>query len=163
MGQADMRATPGQDGDIGILLTLGLRAFTDLLHAELGERGFGDLRPAFGVVFRALRDEPLTLTELADRLRVTKQAAAKVVDEMVAKGLVRKRPDRGDGRAKLLELTARGRRATDTAREIGAHINARVVSDAGPRAAAGMWRALEALVLAGGLGDDLAHRRSPAL
>ncbi|MDT4919277.1 MAG: hypothetical protein QOI15_179 [Pseudonocardiales bacterium] len=151
------------ESDIGILLTLALRAFTDQLHAELRTRGFPDLRPAFGVVFRSLRNEPLTLTELADRLRVTKQAAAKVVDEMASKGLLRKKPAAGDGRAKLLELTPRGRRAMATAIEIGAEIYARVEAAAGPRATAGMRRALEFLIIDSGLGDDLANRRSPAL
>jgi DNA-binding MarR family transcriptional regulator len=157
------KRSPDADADIGILLTLGLRAFIDELHAELGRRGFADLRPAFGVVFRALRDSPLTLTELADQLRVTKQAAAKVVNEMEGKGLLRKRAAADDGRAKLLELTTRGRKATTTAVEIGAQINARVEAGVGPRAAASMRRALECLIVDAGLGDDLARRRSPAL
>src|SRR3978361_2202670 len=91
--------------DLGILLTLALRAFTDQLHAGLDQRGFGDLRPAFGVGFRALRAEPLTLRALAGRLGVTKQATAKVVAEMQAKQLLRKQDSGTDGRAKLLELT----------------------------------------------------------
>jgi DNA-binding MarR family transcriptional regulator len=151
------------DADLGILLTLGLRAFTDELHAELGRRGFSDLRPPFGVVFRALRDEPLTLTDLADRLRVTKQAAAKVVNEMQEKSLLRRRPAAADGRAKLLELTPRGRKAAATAGEIGAQLNAKVETAVGGRAVAGMRRALESLIVDAGLGEDLARRRSPAL
>lgn len=158
-----MSRTLGTQADLGILLTLALRAFTNQLHAELDERGFGDLRPAFGVVFRALRDEPLTLTVLASQLRVTKQAAAKVVDEMEAKRLLRKRSSSADGRAKLLELTARGRRAMATAIEVGGRIDQRVVEAAGPRAARGMRRSLEQLILDSGLGDDLALRRSPAI
>ena len=153
----------GTQADLGILLTLALRSFTDQLHAELGRRGFGELRPAFGVVFRALRDEPLTLTVLAGRLGVTKQAAAKVVDEMEVKKLLHKRGSREDGRAKLLQLTARGRRAMATAIEIGASIDERLVDAAGPRAAQGMRRALETLIVGAGLGDDLARRRSPAV
>jgi DNA-binding MarR family transcriptional regulator len=149
--------------DLGILLTLALRAFTDQLHAELDQTGFGDLRPAFGVVFRALRDEPLTLTELAARLGVTKQAAAKVVGEMQAKQLLRKQDSRTDGRAKLLELTSRGRRAMATAIEIGGRIDQNIEDAAGPRAAQGMRRALEQLIIDSGLGDDLARRRSPAV
>lgn len=158
-----MSRPTGAGADLGILLTLALRAFTDQLHAELAQRGFGDLRPAFGVVFRALRDEPLTLTVLAGRLGVTKQAAAKVVDEMQAKQLLRKRDSSADGRAKLLELTPRGRRAMAAAIEIGAGIDQRVLAAAGPRAAQGMRRALERLIIDSGLGDDLARRRSPAV
>jgi len=154
---------PGSEADLGILLTLALRAFTDQLHAALEQAGFGDLRPAFGVVFRALRDEPLTLTVLAARLGVTKQAAAKVTGEMEGKRLLRKKGSSVDGRAKLLELTARGRRAMATAIQIGAQIDQRLVETVGQRTAQGMRRALEQLVVDSGLGDDLARRRSPAV
>jgi DNA-binding MarR family transcriptional regulator len=158
-----MPKPPETQADLGILLTLALRAFTNQLHAELDQRGFGDLRPAFGVVFRALRDDPLTLTVLASRLGVTKQAAAKVVDEMESKRLLRRKDSRADGRAKLLELTARGRRAMATAIEVGGQIDQRLVDAAGPRATVGMRRALEHLIVDSGLGDDLALRRSPAV
>jgi DNA-binding MarR family transcriptional regulator len=157
--------TPAADAapDLGILLTLSLRAFTDQLHAALREQGFGDLRPAFGVVFRALRDEPLTLTQLAAQLRVTKQAAAKVVGEMEAKRLVLKRPSGADGRAKLLELTARGRQAMTVAITIGGQINERLIDAVGSRATRGLRLALEQLIADSGLGEDLARHRSPAV
>ena len=152
-----------EPADLGILLTLGMRAFVDLLHARLDERGFDDVRPAYGVVFRALRDEPLTLTELATRLGVSKQAAAKVVDEMVGKRLVRRRPAPDDARAKLLDLAPRGRRAMSTAQEIGREIDATLVREAGAPSVDALHAALELLARRAGLGDDLDRRRSPAL
>jgi DNA-binding MarR family transcriptional regulator len=149
--------------DLGILLTLSLRGFTTGLHSELAARGFADLRPAFGVVFRALRDEPLTLTDLASRLGVSKQATSKVVDEMVTKRLVRRRVAAQDARAKPLELTARGRRAMATAIAIGGEIDARLRDAVGARAVDSMHKVLEAFVELSGLKDDLDRRRSPAL
>src|SRR4051794_18606925 len=124
--------TEKPDGaDLGILLTLALRAFVDQLHHELDAEGFADVRPAFGVVFRALRDEPLTLTDLAGRLGVTKQAASKVVEEMTQLRLVRRRTSPADARAKLLTLTPRGRRAMAAAMRIGADIDARLAQQTG--------------------------------
>jgi DNA-binding MarR family transcriptional regulator len=149
--------------DLGILLVLALRGFIDDLHSELARRGFADVRPPFGVVFRALRDGPLTLTDLATRLGVTKQAAAKVVDEMAAKRLLRRRASPVDARAKLLELTSRGRSAMATAIEIGNHLDARLRSSVGTAAVDSMHATLEAFVELAGLKDDLARRRSPAL
>jgi DNA-binding MarR family transcriptional regulator len=149
--------------DLGILLTLSLRGFTSDLHSELAARGFAELRPAFGVVFRALRDEPLTLTDLANRLGVSKQAASKVVDEMVAKRLVRRRVAPSDARTKPLELTARGRRAMATAIDIGGEIDARLRATVGTGAVDSMHAVLEALVELTGLKNDLDRRRSPAL
>jgi DNA-binding MarR family transcriptional regulator len=153
-----------KDGaDLGILLTLALRGFVDQLHDGLEARGFSDVRPAFGVIFRALRDEPLTLTDLAARLGVSKQAASKVIDEMEAKRLVRRTASRTDGRAKLLALTPRGRDAMAHAIALGVEIDARLREAAGSPKVDTMHQVLEHLVVLAGLGDDLASRRSPAL
>jgi DNA-binding MarR family transcriptional regulator len=148
--------------DLGILLTNAMRGFVDLLHARLEEQGFADLRPPFGVVFRALRDGPLTLTVLAGRLGVTKQATSKVVDEMAGKGLLRRRPDASDARAKLLELTPRGRRAMQAAIGIGAEIEARLRERAGDVAVDRMRVALAELVDQAGGSLELGERRSRA-
>src|SRR5438128_1677151 len=145
--EARMEHDTSDGADLGILLTLALRAFVDQLHRELDVRGFADVRPAFGVVFRALREEPLTLTDLASRLGVTKQAASKVVDEMVELRLVRRRASPTDARAKLLVLTPRGRRAMATAMQVGAEIDARLADQTGRRAVNITHATLEAFVV----------------
>ena len=167
MAEKERAGTPGPDSavgpvppDLGILLTLSLRGFVDLLHGELGQRGFADVRPPFGVVFRALRDGPLTLTDLAARLGVTKQAAAKVVTEMVGKGMLRRRPDVRDARAKLLEFTPRGRLAMRTAIEIGADVERRLREQVGDGAADELKQTLAAFVELAGGAAELAQRRS---
>jgi DNA-binding MarR family transcriptional regulator len=149
--------------DLGILLTVSLRGFVDLLHGELGRKGFADVRPPFGVVFRSLRDGPLTLTDLAARLGVTKQAVAKVVSEMAGKGLLRRRPDARDSRAKLLELTPRGRRAMSTAIGIGADIERRLREQVGDGPVDGLTQTLTAFVELAGGSAELAARRSRAV
>ena len=149
--------------DLGILLTLGLRAFVDRLHAGLDETGFEDVRPSFGVVFRALRDGPLTLTGLAGRLGVTKQAAAKVVSEMVATSLVQRTASRTDGRAKELALTDRGRAAMSTAISLGSSIEASLREQVGAETVAALRRGLEGFIVQAGDAEDLARRRSRAL
>jgi len=151
------------DADLGILLTAAMRGFVDLLHAELGALGYEDVRPPFGVVFRSLRDGPLTLTELAARLGVTKQAVSKVVDEMEGKDLLGRRADPGDARAKLLELTPRGRRVMAAAIAIGADIEQRLRGQAGDAAVRRMKATREVLVDQAGGSGDLAERRSRAL
>jgi len=154
-------ATPS--ADLGILLTLALRSFVDRLHNGLDDAGFEDVRPAFGVVFRALKDGPLTLTELAGQLGVSKQAAAKVVSEMEAKSLLFRAPSGSDGRAKELALTDRGRRAMATAVSIGGSIEASLRTAAGPETVSVMRHGLEVFVEQAGDSDDLARRRSRAL
>ncbi len=49
------------------------------------------------------------LTTLAERLGVSKQAAGQLVDEVVAMGLLERRPDPEDGRAKRICFPVRGR------------------------------------------------------
>jgi len=103
--------------DIGILLALAYQQFVTDLHVDLGERGFDDLARSDGYVFRALDAEPLTTSALADRLGVSKQGAGQLVDDMSRRGYVQSRPDPSDGRARLLELTTRGRQALAAARD----------------------------------------------
>jgi DNA-binding MarR family transcriptional regulator len=102
--------------DLGILLALAYQQFVTELHQDLGEHGFDDLARSDGYVFRALDREPLTTSALADRLGVSKQGGGQLVEDMTRRGYLQSRPDPHDGRARLLELTTRGRRALGAAR-----------------------------------------------
>jgi DNA-binding MarR family transcriptional regulator len=112
------------------------------------------VRQPHGYVLRALHERPLSLTALAELLGVTKQAVAQVVDEMVELGLVERRPDPSDGRAKLLALTRRGRAARTRALEVSAALEREIPNPAAVRAG------LLAIIEAEGFGDDVAHRRA---
>jgi len=155
--------TPARTADLGITLTLAMRGFVDLLHRGMDERGFGDVRPAYGVVFRALRDGGLTLTALAEQLGVTKQSAAKVVADMQVVGLVAKRPSDTDGRAVVLELTDRGRAAMVTAIAIGGQLQDALAAEVGEDAVDDLHRTLGAFIATAGGADDLTRRRSRAV
>lgn len=104
------------DPDFGILLALAYQQFVSELHQDLGGRGFDDLARSDGYVFRALDAEPLTTSALAERLGISKQGAGQMVDDMTRRGYLHSRPDPSDRRARLLELSARGRRALAAAR-----------------------------------------------
>jgi DNA-binding MarR family transcriptional regulator len=155
-------ADPHSEVSLGVLLTLAVTAFKDAMHADLDRLGYPDVRPAFGALFKAVREQPITLTELADRIGVTKQAAAKLVDEGVAKDLVHRTDSPVDGRAKLLTLTDRGRAAMDTAMRLGDEIEHRLRDESGPDLAAAR-RALTTLIRQTGGADDLARRRVRSL
>ena len=146
--------------DFGILLALAFRVYVDELHAELAARGFTDMKPGFGVVFRALYERPLTLTRLAAQLGVSKQAAAKVVGELLTRELVAQQESAEDLRTKLLVLTTRGRALVRAATQIGARVEQRLVAEVGPRAVAGMRTTLEHLVTSGGGAPEMRARRA---
>lgn len=95
--------------DLAILVVGAARVVSDRLDAAVASAGVDDMRSAFGYVVRALATQDRTLTELADLLGVTKQSAIKVVDEMERRELLSRAPHPVDRRAKVLQLTPKGR------------------------------------------------------
>ena len=98
------------------LLSAG-RALVDGISAGVHARGFGDLRPAHGFAFARLAPGGATITQLAEHLGVTRQAAAQMVDELLARGYVRRSRHPYDARARLITLTDRGWACTRAAEE----------------------------------------------
>ncbi len=145
-----MMTTPSSatasDADFGILLGLAYQLFVDALHRDLGKHGFTDLSPSFGYVLRAVAAGPLTTTQLAARLQLTPQGAAKIVDEMVGNGYLQRRPDPADGRAKRLVLAPRGKRALRAARAFHRAFEADFARTHGQPRARALRDALELLV-----------------
>lgn len=87
----------------------------DGIQEGLREQGFDDVRPAHGFAFVMLAAGPATTVRLAEHLGITKQAASELVGHLVRAGYLRRRPDPGDRRAMLLELTDRGWECTRAA------------------------------------------------
>jgi DNA-binding MarR family transcriptional regulator len=75
------------------------------------------MRPAHSAVFVNIDDGGTRLTDLAERARVTPQAMAELVDDLVGRGYAERVPDPRDGRAKLIVLTDRGYEAVQAAHE----------------------------------------------
>jgi len=142
--------------DFGILLGLAYQRFVDELNAHLDHAGFAVNKRTYGYVFRALADQPdMTTAQLAARLGITSQGAAKIVDDMVNTGYLRRAPDPADARARLLRLTDRGTAALAAARAFHQQYEADLIAHVGANAVADLRRALGALVGA----DDAALTR----
>lgn len=143
-------ADPDRPGSAAILLGMGFRALTDRFHELLREEGHEPLRPAHGFVFRLLGGEgPLTATELAGHLSVSRQAAAKLVAELEEWGYVARRAHPRDGRAQTLALTERGRAYVAQADALWARVEREWETVAGAAAVRGAKRAIAAYVEAG--------------
>ncbi|MBV9795413.1 MAG: MarR family transcriptional regulator [Actinobacteria bacterium] len=68
-----------------------------------------DITPAHLRALRVLRRHgTMRLSELSDYLHIAPRSATEVVDALESRGLVRRRPDPGDRRATLAELTEPG-------------------------------------------------------
>lgn len=102
--------------DFGILLLLADQEFVRELRAATAAQGFDDQGRSDGFVLRTLGRAPATISTLADRLDITKQGAAQIVDDMEHRGYVERHPDPTDGRARLIHLSARGHAALKAAR-----------------------------------------------
>ena len=98
-------------------VVLGGRVLEGSRAASTAALRFGD-----GYVFQHLLVEPLSVTELADRLGVTQQAASQQVVSLEERGLVHRVADPSDGRRRLVELTALGHDAVEGARRSRAQV-----------------------------------------
>lgn len=70
------------------LFAIAFRSLVDQLHENLAARGWSDIRPAFGFVLLAVREEPTTGTELSRLMGTSKQATSKLIDAMVTADLI---------------------------------------------------------------------------
>ena len=76
-----------------------------------------DITPAQLRALRVLgRHGVMRLSELSDRLRIAPRSATEVVDALEARGLAQRRPDPGDRRATLVEVTDDGGGVLDAVR-----------------------------------------------
>jgi DNA-binding MarR family transcriptional regulator len=142
-----------QDPDLGILVGLAYQGFVIELRDHLAGVGLRALGRSDGYVFRVLGDGPINITDLARQLRISKQGAAQIVDDMERRSLVARRPDPDDGRARLVHLTDEGRRALVAARRFHADYEARLEKALGPDAVAALRLALTQMAGDGELSD----------
>ncbi|WP_186779431.1 MarR family winged helix-turn-helix transcriptional regulator [Streptomyces salinarius] len=95
---------------------------TQRIHEGVVARGFEGVRPAHGFAFARLAPDGATVTDLAVHLGMTKQAASQLVEDLVRRGYVERRPHPGDARARLVVLTESGRACTRAAEEVAAEV-----------------------------------------
>jgi DNA-binding MarR family transcriptional regulator len=112
--------------NLAILLREPFRAMTEGVMERLAARGHPDVRFPHGNVFQYLDDAGTRVSVLAERAGVTKQAMAQLVVHLEEHGYVERMPDPGDGRAKLVRATARGREVFAIAREQMAVVDERL-------------------------------------
>ncbi|WP_199178132.1 MarR family transcriptional regulator [Mycobacterium hubeiense] len=86
------------------------RAAETRVYEALRAAGFDDLTMAQCRIGQRLSPNGIRLTDLAEQARVTKQTAGALVDELERSGYVVRKPDPADARARLVTLSARGRK-----------------------------------------------------
>jgi DNA-binding MarR family transcriptional regulator len=109
---------------VGQLLTQLTRLFQTELFDRLLAAGLTHARVPHTHVTAYIKAEGSRLTELAAQARMTLPAMSELVDDLQRLGIVERRPDPSDGRAKLICLTDAGWEAMHTARRVIGEIEA---------------------------------------
>jgi DNA-binding MarR family transcriptional regulator len=82
--------------------------FVDRMLLELAALGHRDLTRAHMKIFPVLDPQGVRVTRMAEQLQTSKQALSKLIDDLERLGYLNRIPDEGDGRAKIVMLTASG-------------------------------------------------------
>jgi DNA-binding MarR family transcriptional regulator len=106
----DSAATPFSPGPplIGALLRVPLETVRRRMLQRLHDQGYDDLEPAHLVVLQYPGPQGARPSELAARLRVSKQALNYLLGQLERLGYLERRPDPDDLRSKRIALTPRG-------------------------------------------------------
>jgi DNA-binding MarR family transcriptional regulator len=81
------------------------------LRAAFAAAGLDGIRPAQAVALVPLAAGGLHASDLADQLKVSRQAVAQGIAALERHGYVTRVPDPVDARARIIEITPRGRQA----------------------------------------------------
>jgi DNA-binding MarR family transcriptional regulator len=100
---------------------------------RLHERGFADFDAAYLIVFQYPGPQGARPSELAARLRMSKQALNHLLGQLEKLDYLERRPDPDDLRSKRIALTARGNSAVQVIREAVAEIEASWAHELGPK------------------------------
>lgn len=97
-----------RQANIGRLLNNALRRFESRVVELLKTAGHAEVTPAHINATRHLDVGGTRLTDMAQRAVMTKQSMSELVGQLEALGLVTRRADPADGRARLVHFTAEG-------------------------------------------------------
>ena len=109
------------------------RYFRERTLVNLRAQGFTELSPVHAAMLRRVDEGGTHVSDIAQRLGVTKQAAAQLVTKAASLGYVSCKTDPADSRKKIVRCTSRGRRflgslegvVEDSVRDVAAVIGAR--------------------------------------
>ena len=118
---------------IGALLRMPWEAVQRHMLERLHERGFDDFDAAYLNVFQYPGPQGVRPSDLAARLRISKQALNYLLGELERLGYLERRQDPEDLRSKRIVLTARGTSAIGVIREAVSEMEAVWARQLGPK------------------------------
>jgi DNA-binding MarR family transcriptional regulator len=133
--------------NLGFLLAKASQRWNELLYERFCERGFAEVRPAYGSILVPLfEDDGLRMGQLAERARLSKQTMTTMVRLLERAGLVKRERDARDGRAFRIHMTDRARELEPVAEEVLAELDALVEQALTRQQANALQRALKGVI-----------------
>jgi DNA-binding MarR family transcriptional regulator len=118
---------------IGALLRLPWEAVREHMLERLHADGFADFDASYLIVVQYPGPQGERPSDLAARLRISKQALNHLLGQLEDLGYLERRPDPEDKRSKRIALTPRGTRAATTIRKAVAEMEDAWKQQLGPR------------------------------
>src|SRR5436190_23543994 len=118
---------------IGALLRMPWEAVLERMLERLHDRGFDDLDAPHLNVFQYPGPQGARPSDLAERLRMSKQALNYLLGELERLGYLERRPDPHDLRSKRVALTARGIAAISAIRDAVTEVETAWAQQLGPK------------------------------
>ena len=145
------KTPPALRGAFGWALARLARAFNGAQNAALAEV---DLTMRSFAVLATAADGARTQLEIAQVVGLDKSTLVATIDDLERRGLVERRTDPADRRARFIESTAQGRTLAARAARIIEETEAKLLEKFSPAEAAQLKSSLVALLL-GGLHDEI--------
>jgi DNA-binding MarR family transcriptional regulator len=140
---ADQESNPADDIVLPALLGWARRPYGNAIRRALVTAGFDDMpRRGSFVLGGIARGGAAAQQDFEVGLGVTKQAASQLIDTLVLRGYVERRPDDNDRRRTIITLTARGEAAAATSRAAVEHVDRLLAAEATPEEIAAARRVL---------------------
>lgn len=127
------------------MLRLVWQAVWKQIFAGVVAAGYDDVNPAHVGLFRYPGLDGQRPSEIADQLRITKQSVNDLLGHLQAAGYLARKADPDDGRARVVRLTAKGRRLQATIHGQAQAAEERIAERLGTARYTQLQRALEEL------------------
>lgn len=131
---------------IPALLRAARTAYGHAVRTSLAAGGYDDLPRNGAFVLGGMANHAAPVGALVRQLGVSKQATSQLVDTLVLRGYLERRPDEEDRRRLTVELTDRGRGAAAAVREGVAAVDEELERRVSPAELAGLRAGLIALI-----------------
>lgn len=118
---------------IGALLRIPWEAVQDHILERLHAEGFADVDASYLIVVQYPGPQGERPSDLAARLRISKQALNHLLGQLEHLGYLERQADPDDKRSKRIALTPRGTNAATTIREAVAEMEERWIRQLGPK------------------------------